>query len=193
MGSASLPAGLSEDTSACAQEDVWETPPLLCGVPYLDQRGSPLGPGSSDHPCFTRNILFALSHSVALHYPLNCSRGIKSDHAFTMFLFCFPAVPVPEEHPDVSQGVPRQVRPAQQRAVRPLRPLRRQRLRQGEFDVEWKTVIGHDAARVSDDVTYESTSSYCWLYCLLGIYGCTCSPHFKCMKRACVCVCERRA
>lgn len=47
-----------------------------------------------------------------------------------------PAVSVPEEHSDVSQGVPRQVRPAQQRAVRPLRPLRRPGLRQGEANLE---------------------------------------------------------
>lgn len=47
-----------------------------------------------------------------------------------------PAVSVPEEHSDVSQGVPRQVRPAQQRAVRPLRPLRRAGLRQGEANLE---------------------------------------------------------
>lgn len=38
-------------------------------------------------------------------------------------VFSFISVPVPEEHPDVSQGVPRQVRSEEQRALRPLRPV----------------------------------------------------------------------
>lgn len=35
----------------------------------------------------------------------------------------FLAVPLPEEHPDVPQSVSRQVRPPEQRTLRPLRPL----------------------------------------------------------------------
>ena len=57
------------------------------------------------------------------------------------FSFFFPlslcpsvVVPVFEEHPDIPQGVPWQVRPAQQRAVRPFWPLWRQGLRQGELN-----------------------------------------------------------
>lgn len=51
--------------------------------------------------------------------------------------FCLPSfvVPVFEEHPDISQGVPRQVWPAQQWAVWPFWPLRRQGLRQGELNI----------------------------------------------------------
>lgn len=49
-------------------------------------------------------------------------------------LLCF-AVPMFEEHPDISQGVPRQVRPAQQWAVWPLWPLWCQGLWQGELNI----------------------------------------------------------
>lgn len=47
-----------------------------------------------------------------------------------------PAVSVPEEYPDFSESVPWQVRPAQQRTVRPLWPLWCQGLRQGQSTLE---------------------------------------------------------
>lgn len=56
---------------------------------------------------------------------------------YVIFFFVFPCfvVPVFEEHPDISQGVSRQVRPAQQWAVWPFWPLWCQGLRQGELNI----------------------------------------------------------
>lgn len=71
-----------------------------------------------------------------------CATSYLSVH-LCYFPFYLPscAVPVFEEHPDISQGVPRQVRPAQQRAVRPFRPLWCQGLRQGELSFTWMDVL----------------------------------------------------
>lgn len=54
-----------------------------------------------------------------------------------------PTVPVPEEHPDVPGGVQRRLRHEEERAVRVLRPFRRQGLWKG------KTSSPGDAAAAS--------------------------------------------
>lgn len=59
---------------------------------------------------------------LAAHCCWNCVCKIQFERAFMLVFFLsslFPSfvVPVFEEHPDISQGVPRQVWPAQQRAV----------------------------------------------------------------------------
>lgn len=61
--------------------------------------------------------------------------------SMSVFLFFFLLVPVPEEHPDVSQGVPRQVRSKEQRALWPLRTVWRQGLREGELMIRFITVF----------------------------------------------------
>lgn len=61
------------------------------------------------------------SNMLAAHCCWNCVCKIQFERAFMFFFFFLSSplflVPVFEEHPDISQGVPRQVWPAQQRAV----------------------------------------------------------------------------
>lgn len=52
---------------------------------------------------------------------MKMSRGREESAHFLCLSFI--TVSVPEEHPDLSQGVPRQVRSEEQRALRPLRPV----------------------------------------------------------------------
>lgn len=72
------------------------------------------------------------------------------------FLCLLATVPVPEEHQDLPGGVRRDVRHEEERAVRGLRPFRRQGLWKGKA----ASLFGHAEREVGDDSLHRTLAVF---------------------------------